>query len=58
MDDTIEEIVESSTLPISVIIVGVGSADFSNMAILDGDEDRLRDSKKRQQVRDNVQFVP
>jgi len=43
MDDTIAEIVESSTLPISIIIVGVGSADFSNMDILDGDEDRLRD---------------
>jgi len=57
MDDTIAEIVESSTLPISIIIVGVGSADFSNMSILDGDENKLRDKRNRQQVRDNVQFV-
>lgn len=58
MDDSIEEIVESSTLPVSIIIVGVGSADFSNMDVLDSDEERLRDRRGREQVRDNVQFVP
>jgi hypothetical protein len=31
MKDTIDEIVRGSALPLSIVIVGVGSADFSNM---------------------------
>jgi len=42
MDDTIREIVSSSTLPMSIIIVGVGNADFTNMNILDADDGNLR----------------
>lgn len=57
MEDTINEIVTSAMLPVSIIIVGVGDADFSSMDILDSDEERLRDSKGREQIRDNVQFV-
>ena len=41
-----------STLPISIIIVGVGSEDFSEMEDLDGD-----DARKRKKSRDIVQFV-
>jgi len=38
MDSTIRAIVELSYLPASIVIVGVGNADFTNMNILDGDE--------------------
>ena len=58
MDDTINSLVEASYLPISVIIVGIGSADFSNMDVLDADEDPLYDSDGRKADRDLVQFVP
>ena len=37
-EQTKDEIVESSYLPISIIIVGVGNADFSAMDELDADE--------------------
>ena len=57
MDNTIHEIVESSDLPLSIIIVGVGGADFSKMDILDADDNPLM-SRGRKQTRDNVQFVP
>jgi hypothetical protein len=39
---TIDTIVDLSELPCSIIIVGVGSADFSSMSALDGDGQRLR----------------
>lgn len=46
-----------SKLPLSVLIVGVGDADFSDMRTLDGDEIRLEyDGVKAE--RDIVQFVP
>ena len=37
MEDTIDEIVKGSALPLSIIIVGVGGEDFSSMIKLDGD---------------------
>jgi copine 1/2/3 len=40
---TKSEIVELSSLPCSIIIVGVGAADFSAMEELDGDGGVLRD---------------
>ena len=58
IDDTIEELVEVSTLPLSVIIIGVGKADFSSMEILDADINPLVDSKGKRAARDLVQFVP
>jgi hypothetical protein len=45
MQQTIEQIVYSSSLPTSIIIVGVGNADFSNMEQLDGDDGLLRDQR-------------
>jgi hypothetical protein len=36
MDESINKIVECSDLPLSIIIVGLGDADFTNMEILDG----------------------
>ncbi|CAL4214228.1 unnamed protein product, partial [Meganyctiphanes norvegica] len=41
MTVTKEAIVDASLLPISIIIVGVGSADFSSMTELDGDMEQL-----------------
>lgn len=38
---TIDQIVRGSDLPLSVIIVGVGSADFDQMETLDGDVNPL-----------------
>ena len=58
IDDTIDQLVEASFLPLSVIIIGIGKADFSNMALLDADENPLFDSKGVKAVRDLVQFVP
>lgn len=58
METTIDEIVESAKLPISIIIIGVGNADFYNMNILDGDDIPLKNSKNEIVERDIVQFVP
>ena len=58
MDDTIDALVEASFLPISVIIIGIGDADFTNMNFLDADDDPLRDRNGRKSDRDLVQFVP
>ena len=58
MDDTIDSLVEASFLPISVIIIGIGDADFSNMNVLDADDEPLVDRNGRKSDRDLVQFVP
>ncbi|CAN0038905.1 unnamed protein product, partial [Discosporangium mesarthrocarpum] len=58
MQETIDLLVAASKLPLSVIIVGVGSADFSDMNMLDGDDGVLRDSSGNRAARDIVQFVP
>lgn len=50
-------IVDSSPLPTSVIIVGVGDEDFDMMVELDSDEILLRDHDGRTCTRDIVQFV-
>mmetsp|Transcript_35689 Transcript_35689/g.44270 ORF Transcript_35689/g.44270 Transcript_35689/m.44270 type:complete len:167 (-) Transcript_35689:1018-1518(-) len=58
LDETIAMIVHASHLPMSIIIVGVGSADFSTMEALDSDERLLRDRNGNVACRDIVQFVP
>uniref|UniRef100_A0A8D0A8Y3 Copine III n=1 Tax=Sander lucioperca TaxID=283035 RepID=A0A8D0A8Y3_SANLU len=58
MDDTRSAIVNASRLPMSIIIVGVGGADFSAMEFLDGDNGRLRSQTGEAAMRDIVQFVP
>jgi hypothetical protein len=37
MEATKSSIVNASHLPLSIIIVGIGNSDFTNMEILDGD---------------------
>ena len=41
MQKTIDEIVRGSSLPLSIIIVGVGQEDFSSMHVLDADDEPL-----------------
>ena len=38
MDQTIEAIVQAADEAMSIVIIGVGNADFSNMEVLDGDD--------------------
>ncbi|CAI8037853.1 Copine-1 [Geodia barretti] len=57
MPDTIRAIVRASRLPMSIIIVGVGGADFSAMDKLDCDDGLLRYGSEVAE-RDIVQFVP
>lgn len=57
MEKTKEAIVHAAVLPISIIIVGVGQADFDAMEELDGDVVRVS-YRGREAERDIVQFVP
>ncbi|XP_026872575.1 copine-9 isoform X2 [Electrophorus electricus] len=57
MVQTKEAVVNASSLPMSIIIVGVGPAEFDAMEELDGDEVRVS-SRGRFAERDIVQFVP
>ena len=57
MDLTVKELVLSSDLPLSVVIIGVGNADFEAMQVLDADDEPLRFGSKVM-MRDIVQFVP
>eukprot|EP01102_Stenamoeba_stenopodia_P020181 TRINITY_DN7784_c0_g1_i1.p1 TRINITY_DN7784_c0_g1~~TRINITY_DN7784_c0_g1_i1.p1 ORF type:complete len:557 (-),score=146.93 TRINITY_DN7784_c0_g1_i1:97-1767(-) len=58
LNSTIDAIVQASTLPISIIIVGIGNDDFDSMEALDSDKKLLRDSRGNSAARDIVQFVP
>ncbi|KAJ6237048.1 copine [Anaeramoeba flamelloides] len=56
MAQTKKAIVEASGLPISIVIVGVGPANFDKMEELDGDDVRISYEGKKA-ARDIVQFV-
>jgi len=56
LDATKNAVIHASGLPLSIIIVGVGSEDFSAMDELDSDESLLTNNGKTAQ-RDIVQFV-
>lgn len=57
MDKTRDIICEAASLPISIIIIGIGDDDFSNMVELDGDFLPLTNKKGEKIERDIVQFV-
>uniref|UniRef100_A0A3B4WI29 Copine Va n=1 Tax=Seriola lalandi dorsalis TaxID=1841481 RepID=A0A3B4WI29_SERLL len=57
MAQTKEAIVNAAKLPMSIIIVGVGQAEFDAMVELDGDDIRIS-SRGKLAERDIVQFVP
>ncbi|CAD8081247.1 unnamed protein product [Paramecium sonneborni] len=54
---SIDDVIASSYLPLSIIIVGIGNADFKKMNILDNDDKTMLNSKGQKAVRDLVQFV-
>nr|XP_043617827.1 protein BONZAI 3-like isoform X2 [Erigeron canadensis] len=59
LQETKDALVRASDLPLSILIVGVGNADFKQMEILDADNgQRLESSTGRIATRDIVQFVP
>lgn len=59
MNKTIDQIVRGSELPLAIIIVGVGDADFESMETLDGDDEALYSQAYRKYMAaDIVQFVP
>ena len=41
MRETIDQIVEASKMPLSIIIIGIGDANFDNMDVLDADDVKL-----------------
>ena len=55
-DNTKAAIIEASSEPLSIVIVGVGAADFSQMHQLDSDHELLTHNRKTAS-RDIVQFV-
>ena len=57
MEMTIKTLIRASNLPLSVVIVGVGAADFSEMRRLDSDKGLLTLNRETAS-RDIVQFVP
>ena len=57
MDATCDVIYDAAFLPLSIIIIGIGNANFTNMETLDGDDELLRNSKDEVTKRDLVQFV-
>lgn len=56
MDATINSIIGASDQPLSIIIIGIGEADFSGMTALDSDHELLK-SGSNVAKRDIVQFV-
>ncbi|CAH2073719.1 unnamed protein product [Thlaspi arvense] len=58
LQETKDALVSASDLPLSILIVGVGGADYKEMEVLDGDKgERLESSSGRVASRDIVQFV-
>uniref|UniRef100_A0A1J3CEM3 Protein BONZAI 2 n=1 Tax=Noccaea caerulescens TaxID=107243 RepID=A0A1J3CEM3_NOCCA len=58
LQETKDSLVNASDLPLSILIVGVGGADYKEMEVLDGDKgERLESSSGRVASRDIVQFV-
>eukprot|EP00268_Persea_americana_P035207 TRINITY_DN34778_c0_g2_i4.p1 TRINITY_DN34778_c0_g2~~TRINITY_DN34778_c0_g2_i4.p1 ORF type:complete len:653 (-),score=114.54 TRINITY_DN34778_c0_g2_i4:1712-3493(-) len=59
LQETKDAIVKASDLPLSILVVGVGGADFKEMEALDADNgQRLESLTGRIATRDIVQFVP
>jgi copine 5/8/9 len=57
MKDTVDEIIEASSYPFSIVIVGIGQNDFSSMIVLDAEKNDLQNKEGKKAKRDVVQFV-
>ncbi|KAG4097634.1 Copine-domain-containing protein [Neocallimastix lanati (nom. inval.)] len=55
--ETLDTIVENSNKAMSIIIVGVGKKDFTDMNVLDSDNKKLVSSSGKEAVRDIVNFI-
>ena len=53
IEETIDEIVKGSSLPLSIVIVGVGQEDFSSMIRLDADDEALYSQKYSKYMENN-----
>ncbi len=58
LEASIDQIVKDNDMPISIVIVGVGNADFTKMEVLDADDTPMRSTWGQPAKRDIVQFVP
>ncbi|KAG9395506.1 Copine [Carpediemonas membranifera] len=58
VQNSIRAVVAAGKTPMSIIIVGVGREDFTQMEVLDADEEPLITDSGERMVRDIVQFVP
>ncbi|CAN8068768.1 unnamed protein product [Agarophyton chilense] len=56
--DVANLICSAADLPLSIVIVGVGKSDFTDLEKLDGDSERLTSTDGTPCARDIVQFVP
>ncbi|KQJ99632.1 protein BONZAI 1 [Brachypodium distachyon] len=57
--ETIDAIIKASDFPLSIVVVGVGGADFKEMEFLDPNKgERLESSTGRVASRDVIQFAP
>ena len=54
MQKTIDQIVRGSELPLSIIIVGVGEADFSSMDVLDADDEPLYSNRYKKHMKSDI----
>ena len=52
-----DALIDASGYPLSVLIIGIGNADFSSMHFLDSDNKRLANKFGKEARRDIVQFV-
>ena len=57
INEIINEIIKSSKLPLSIVVIGVGSDVTSDMKRLNGEDGKLIDSKGESLEKDIVQYV-
>lgn len=57
-NQTVDRIIEASALPLSIVIVGLGDGDFSQVRKLDQDEVKLKGNKSgKESKRDMIDFI-
>lgn len=54
MKQTLDAVVALSTKPVSIIIIGIGDGDFTNMDLLDGDDMDIIDPNGFQPIPDII----